>query len=80
MRINRISILVVIALLVIGFLVIQSGGVGNFLSYDCQQVGKQLHVSWSWSFQTGCMIQQTNGRWEKIDTNPLNDNPSYQRP
>jgi hypothetical protein len=76
MRIDRITVLVIIALIVIAVLVIQSGGLGNFLSYDCRQIGERLHLSWYWSVQSGCMVQQPNGVWTVVDTNPLNDNPS----
>jgi len=62
-------VLLVVALIIFAVLVIQSGGLGNFLSYDCRRAAEAMGLNWMWSFEKGCFVQQPNGSWTPIDAN-----------
>lgn len=66
---NRIVVLLVIVALLIGVLAISSGGFWEIFAYDCRQRGEMLHASWRW-YAGECYIQQPDGNWTRVDTNP----------
>jgi len=71
MRPDRTTILLVIALLIIGLLAIRSGAVGYLLSYDCRSAAETMRINWIWDPIKGCFIQQPNGSWTPIDTQQI---------
>ena len=71
MRPNRTLVFALIAVFILAFLAFQSGGVTDFLSYDCRRVGNAMRVNWMWDVSKGCFIQQPNGSWTPIDTSRI---------
>jgi hypothetical protein len=65
---NRILVLLLIIALILGALMIQSGGFWQIFAYDCRLTGETIHRPWQW-VKGACYIQQVDGNWVRVDTN-----------
>lgn len=64
-----IIFLLIIALAIGLAFAISSGGFWEIFAYDCRQRGEMLNVNWQW-YAGECYIQQPDGNWLRVDTNP----------
>lgn len=71
---NRILVLLLIGALILGVLIVQSGGFWEVFAYDCKLTGETLQRPWQW-VKGACYIQQVDGNWVRVDTNQNIRNP-----
>ncbi|GER79706.1 MAG: hypothetical protein M5U11_14675 [Anaerolineales bacterium] len=66
-KIQRTYVWAALIALILVALLATNGGVKGALSYRCRAAGESLGLSWAWSLNGGCWVQEPNGQWVPLD-------------